>query len=59
MGANEHLQEILAIAGKVDSVELSSPTLGDVFLHFTGKNIREDTPEGGWGEKAIQASARK
>ena len=59
VGANEHLQEILAIAGKVDSVELSSPTLGDVFLHFTGKNIREDTPEGGWGEKAIQASARK
>ena len=59
VGANEHLQEILSIAGKVDSVELSSPTLGDVFLHFTGKNIREDTPEGGWGEKAIQASARK
>jgi ABC-2 type transport system ATP-binding protein len=53
--ANEHLQEILRAVGKVDSVEIRSPTLDDVFLHYTGRGMREDRPEGGWGEKAMNA----
>jgi len=56
--ANEHLQEILKTVGKVDSVEIRSPTLDDVFLHYTGRGIREDRPEGGWGEKAMTARLR-
>jgi ABC-2 type transport system ATP-binding protein len=56
--ANEHLQEILKAVGKVDSVEIRSPTLDDVFLHYTGRGIREDRPEGGWGEKAMNARSR-
>lgn len=50
---NINLQDILAIIGKVDSVEIRTPTLDDVFLHYTGKGIRESSPEGGWAEKAM------
>jgi ABC-2 type transport system ATP-binding protein len=34
----------------VESVEVTSRTLNDVFLHFTGRNIREQ-PEGGFMER--------
>jgi len=51
--ANLNLQEILGIIGKVDSVEIRTPTLDDVFLHYTGRGIRESSPEGGWAEKAM------
>ncbi|VVC00053.1 Trehalose/maltose import ATP-binding protein MalK [uncultured archaeon] len=57
--ASGHLQEILKTAGKIDSVEISTPTLGDVFMHYTGRGIREDSPEGGWAERAIHASTKK
>ena len=57
--ANEHLQEILKTVGKVDSVEIRSPTLDDVFLHYTGRGMREDRPEGGWGEKAMNARSKE
>ena len=53
--ANIHLQEILNLIGKVDSVEIRTPTLDDVFLHYTGRGIREGAPEGSWAEKAINA----
>jgi len=51
--ANLNLQEILGIIGRVDSVEIRTPTLDDVFLHYTGRGIRESSPEGGWAEKAM------
>jgi ABC-2 type transport system ATP-binding protein len=57
--ASKNLQEILKVVGKVDSVEIRSPTLDDVFLHFTGKAIRDNHPEGGWAERVMQASARR
>lgn len=34
----------------IESVEVTSRTLNDVFLHFTGRNIREQ-PEGGFMER--------
>jgi len=49
--ANKHLQEILNLVGEADSVELRSPTLHDVFLHYTGKEYREEA-EGGFWERA-------
>ena len=49
--ANRHLQEILDVVGHVESVEMRSPTLNDVFLHYTGRQIREDSPEGGFYER--------
>lgn len=53
--AGSHLQEILGVVGKVESVEVRSPTLDDVFIHYTGKAIREGSPEGGWGDKVMHA----
>jgi len=56
--ANMHLQEILKLVGKIDSVEIRSPTLDDVFLHYTGRAMRESAPEGSWAEKAMNAAVR-
>jgi ABC-2 type transport system ATP-binding protein len=58
-GASSHLQEILGIVGEVKSVEVRSPTLDDVFIHYTGRAIREEQGEGGWAEKAMNAMAKK
>ncbi|MFQ6135487.1 MAG: ATP-binding cassette domain-containing protein [Nitrososphaerales archaeon] len=49
--ANRHLQHILEVVGVVESVEMRSPTLNDVFLHYTGREIREEAPEGGFYER--------
>jgi ABC-2 type transport system ATP-binding protein len=34
---------VSANGGKISSITLRAPTLDDVFLHFTGRSIREDT----------------
>jgi ABC-2 type transport system ATP-binding protein len=57
--ANQHLQDILGRVGKVESVEIRPLTLEDVFIHYTGRAIREGAAEGGWAEKAMQARLRK
>jgi len=57
--ASKHLQEILKVVGKVDSVEIRSPTLDDVFLHYTGRAIREESPEGGWAQRVMNARSRR
>ena len=57
--ANSHLQEILQVVGKIDSVEIRSPTLDDVFLHYTGRAMRDGSPEGGWAEKMMNASEKR
>jgi len=45
--ASENLQEILNVAGKIESVEIRPASLNDVFLSYTGKEIRPETGEGG------------
>ncbi len=57
--ASEHLPLILQTIGSVTSVEIHSPTLNDVFLHFTGREIREGTPEGSWGQKVMNYRLKK
>lgn len=57
--ANEHLQEILKLVGKVESVEVRSPTLDDVFLHYTGRGLYEDQSEGGFWQRAMNYRSRK
>ncbi|MBI5071548.1 ATP-binding cassette domain-containing protein [Candidatus Falkowbacteria bacterium] len=57
--ASEHLPQILETIGKVESVEVHLPTLDDVFLHYTGKAIRETSAEGGWAEKLMAFRAKK
>lgn len=56
--AGVHLPEILQTAGAVASVAVRSPTLNDVFLHYTGKEIHAESPEGGWAERSMHYSSR-
>jgi len=49
--AGIHLPRLLEIVGQVESVEMRSPTLNDVFLRYTGKEIRTASPEGGFMER--------
>lgn len=59
VSANKHLPQILQTIGQVDSVEVHRPTLEDVFIHYTGREIREDSAEGGWGVRAINLQAKR
>jgi ABC-2 type transport system ATP-binding protein len=49
--ASKHLQEILGTVGEADAVEVRTATLNDVFLHYTGREIREESGEGGIFER--------
>lgn len=53
--ANKHLPEILKAIGAVESVEMRTPTLNDVFLHYAGREflMEEESPEGGFWERAM------
>ena len=57
--SSAHLQEILGLVGNVESVELRTPTLNDVFLHYTGHEIREAEAEGGFFERSARARANR
>jgi ABC-2 type transport system ATP-binding protein len=48
--AHLHLAELLSIIPNVECVETRVPTLSDVFIKLTGRDIREDLPEdsGSW-----------
>ncbi|MGQ9760244.1 MAG: ATP-binding cassette domain-containing protein [Candidatus Methanomethylicaceae archaeon] len=50
-----HIQEVLCNLGEASFVELREPTLNDVFLNLTGREIREESAEG-WEEKYIQVN---
>ena len=58
--AHLHLAEILSLIPDVISVEMRKPTLNDVFIKLTGRDIREDTVEngGGWVEEAARYNQR-
>jgi ABC-2 type transport system ATP-binding protein len=55
----KHLQEILKNVGDVDSVEIRPPTLNDVFLHYTGRSYRGDSPEGGVADRIMHFVSRR
>jgi ABC-2 type transport system ATP-binding protein len=55
---SENLQHLLTILGKIDSVQVRSTTLNDVFLRFTGKQIY-DEGESNWFDKIVQESTEK
>lgn len=50
--AKKNIPEILKYVD-AESVESSSPTLSDVFLKLTGRNIKEQA-EGGFMERYVQ-----
>jgi len=57
--SSQHLQEILERAGRVEYISVRPVTLNDVFLHFTGKEIRTESGEGGIFERMMRAEARR
>ncbi len=54
----ENLQLILKVVGKIESVEVRTTTLNDVFLRWVGRTIG-DEGESGWFEKIVQESVEK
>ncbi len=52
-----HLPEILASQRGVESVEVHVPTLNDVFLKYTGREIREEDSDEGWASAAWRYQA--
>ncbi len=52
--ASSHLQDLLSRTGPIDFVEVRSGTLNDVFLHYTGREIREAEGEGGFWERVMK-----
>jgi len=53
-----HLQEILAAAGAIESVELRTPSLNDVFLKWTGREMRDEGEVEGGFMSQMQMSQR-
>jgi ABC-2 type transport system ATP-binding protein len=53
---HRHLPAILAAIPGVESVEVHSPTLNDVFLKYTGRGIREEGAGADWMESAFKAA---
>jgi ABC-2 type transport system ATP-binding protein len=52
--AGKHLQDLLTHSGPIELVEVRSGTLNDVFLYYTGREIREAEPEGGFWERMMK-----
>lgn len=52
--ASKHIQDLLTHTGPIDFVEVRSGTLNDVFLHYTGREIRESGAEGGFWERVMK-----
>lgn len=51
-----HLPRILSLIEGVESVEVRTPTLDDVFLKYTGRKIRQEETNSGWADAAIRFS---
>jgi ABC-2 type transport system ATP-binding protein len=55
--AGTNLPAIVQAAGRIDHVEVRTPRLEDVFLHFTGRGLREEGGED-WFEQFQSMAAR-
>jgi ABC-2 type transport system ATP-binding protein len=58
--AHLHLPDLLAHIKNVEYVEMRTPTLSDVFIKHTGRDIREDSAEdsGGWVDSVVRYRQR-
>jgi ABC-2 type transport system ATP-binding protein len=58
--AHLHLPDLLSKVQNVERVETRAPTLNDVFIKLTGRDIREEETEdtGGWVESVARYRAR-
>jgi ABC-2 type transport system ATP-binding protein len=51
--ARDRLPQILQAIGEVKSIEVRPASLDDVFMHYTGREMRESSAEGGWAERSM------
>ena len=56
--AGKNLCTLLGKTGELGEIEVRKPTLNDVFIHYTGKDIREDSAEGGIFERSMSSNNR-
>ncbi|MEE9913741.1 MAG: ATP-binding cassette domain-containing protein [Deltaproteobacteria bacterium] len=58
--AHLHLAHLLSLIPDIASVEMRKPTLSDVFIKLTGRDIRDDAVEngGGWVETVARYKQR-
>ena len=54
-----HLQEILSRVEAAERIEVRSASLNDVFLHFTGRELRDEAGEGGIFQRIMRTEARR
>jgi ABC-2 type transport system ATP-binding protein len=52
--ASANLPELLRALGPIDSVEVRTPTLNDVFLAHTGRHIRDEAASSTWLDAAMR-----
>jgi ABC-2 type transport system ATP-binding protein len=52
--ARSRLAGILQAVGNVESVEVHPASLDDVFIHYTGHEMREVGEEGGWAQRSMR-----
>jgi ABC-2 type transport system ATP-binding protein len=52
--SSENLKALLDAAGKVEGVEIRPSSLNDVFLSYTGKDIRQESGEGGIAHRIMR-----
>jgi ABC-2 type transport system ATP-binding protein len=52
--AKARLPGILQAIGPVEWVEVHPATLEDVFMHYTGREMRDTDEEGGWAERSMR-----
>jgi len=52
--ARAALQPVLQAIGPVDWVEVHPATLDQVFIHYTGREMRDTSEEGGWAERSMR-----
>lgn len=56
--SHKNLPKMLRSLKGVESIEIHPSTLNDVFIKYTGRTIREDSPEGGYWERTMNANNR-
>ena len=56
---SKNLQKLLCKVGRIESVEVRPVSLNDVFMHYTGREIRGGEEEGGFWERMAHAEVNR
>ena len=56
---HKNLPLLFKIISGITSIEMHPATLNDVFIKYTGREIREESAEGGWMDRVINFKTKK